>query len=85
MSEQSAIMQFALEVVPPELGITYCGNPKQYVESAFLYLKVEAEKNKRLTILLRRVLDDLPHNRDWLDPVLENQIKDAVGYLKENS
>lgn len=30
---------------------------------------------KRLRWLLRQVLNDLPNNKDWLDPMLEKQMR----------
>lgn len=41
-------------------------------------IKDQREKIQRLEALVRMVLNDLPTNRDWLDPQVEEQLRTAV-------
>ncbi len=37
------------------------------------------DENVRLKLLINRLLGDLPSRRDWLDPDLEREMREAVG------
>jgi hypothetical protein len=44
--------------------------------SAFLFMVVRI---KKMDYLLRQILTDLPANKDWLDPHLEEEAKQLTG------
>lgn len=35
-------------------------------------------ENNHLKNLIKMVYDDLPSNRDWLDPIIEQEMKDSI-------
>jgi hypothetical protein len=42
------------------------------------YLLQEYEKKRSLIRLVRRLMNELPSNRDWLDPDLEKLINELI-------
>lgn len=50
----------------------------QYIDLTLEEMSQLREENKYIKFVLKRIIDDLPVNRDWLDPDLERAAKEII-------